>query len=92
MGSRLLLPKAQLSRSLAVKALLEHQPGESRPGAPIMHSPRRLRQWRTQPPTHINIARAVETAYTVTQTGRMFWLWWKTLSGSYVVFTSTSRL
>jgi Tol biopolymer transport system component len=23
---------------------------------------------------------------------RMFWLWWKTLSGSYVVFTSTSRL
>jgi hypothetical protein len=23
--------------------------------------------------------------------GRMFWLWWKTLSGSYVVFTSTSR-
>ena len=22
---------------------------------------------------------------------RMFWLWWKTLSGSYVVFTSTSR-
>ena len=23
--------------------------------------------------------------------GRMCWLWWKTLSGSYVVFTSTSR-
>jgi hypothetical protein len=23
--------------------------------------------------------------------GPMFWLWWKTLSGSYVVFTSTSR-
>jgi ABC-type molybdate transport system substrate-binding protein len=23
--------------------------------------------------------------------GRMFWLWWKTLSGSYVVFTSISR-
>jgi hypothetical protein len=23
--------------------------------------------------------------------GRMFWLWWKTLLGSYVVFTSTSR-
>jgi hypothetical protein len=23
--------------------------------------------------------------------GRMFWLWWKTLSGSYVVFTSTRR-
>jgi len=23
--------------------------------------------------------------------GLMFWLWWKTLSGSYVVFTSTSR-
>src|SRR5262245_9887555 len=23
--------------------------------------------------------------------GRMFWLWWKTLSGSYVVFTSTNR-
>ena len=23
--------------------------------------------------------------------GRMFWLCWKTLSGSYVVFTSTSR-
>jgi hypothetical protein len=23
--------------------------------------------------------------------GRMFWLWWKTLSGSYAVFTSTSR-
>ena len=24
-------------------------------------------------------------------TGRIFWLWWKTLSGSYMVFTSTSR-
>ena len=23
--------------------------------------------------------------------GRMFWLWWKMLSGSYVVFTSTKR-
>ena len=23
--------------------------------------------------------------------GRMFWLWWKTLSGSYVVFTFASR-
>src|SRR5262249_49279418 len=23
--------------------------------------------------------------------GRMFWLWWNTLSGSYLVFTSTSR-
>jgi hypothetical protein len=23
--------------------------------------------------------------------GRMFWLWWKTLSGSYLVFMSTSR-
>jgi hypothetical protein len=22
--------------------------------------------------------------------GRMFWLWWKTLPGSYVVFTFTS--
>jgi PAP2 superfamily len=27
----------------------------------------------------------------LTQPERMFWLWWKTLSGSYVVFTSTSR-
>jgi hypothetical protein len=26
-----------------------------------------------------------------TQLGQMFWLWWKTLSGSYVVFTFTSR-
>jgi hypothetical protein len=26
-----------------------------------------------------------------TNLGRMFWLWWKTLSGSYMVFTSTSR-
>jgi hypothetical protein len=23
--------------------------------------------------------------------GGMFWLWWKTLSGSYAVFTATSR-
>ena len=53
--------------------------------------------WRmaqAPPPTathRSNIARAIGTTHTITQRGRMFWLWWKTLAGSYVVFTSTSR-
>src|SRR5262245_36021027 len=44
-------------------------------------------------PHRSNIARAIGTTRTSTQprAGRMFWLWWKTLSGSYVVFTFTSR-
>ncbi len=42
----------------------------------------RLQEWR----------RDIATLHQLgTQPGRMFWLWWKTLSGSYVVFTSTSR-
>jgi len=31
------------------------------------------------------------TRYALLNPGRMFWLWWNTLSGSYMVFTSTSR-
>jgi hypothetical protein len=38
-------------------------------------------------PLHATVRRM-----TSCQTGLMFWLWWKTFSGSYVVFTSTSRL
>ena len=38
------------------------------------------------------IVRAIGTTCTVTYSpGRMFWLWWKTLSGSYLVFTFASR-
>ena len=36
----------------------------------------------------------VSRTHTITQPRAdvlMFWLWWKTLSGSYAVFTSTSR-
>src|SRR4029453_18106369 len=36
-------------------------------------------------------APALDGAAVRSERGRMFWLWWKTLSGSYLVFTSTSR-
>ena len=34
---------------------------------------------------------AIVAGHAITQRGRMFWLWWKTLLGSYVVFTPTRR-
>ena len=43
-------------------------------------------------PHRSNIARAIGThTHHHSNLGRTFWLWWKTLSGSYMVFTSTSR-
>ena len=49
-----------------------------------------LAQRAGQPVSH-GVGPGLDGAAVRSERGRMFWLWWKTLSGSYVVFTSTSR-
>src|SRR5262245_6762362 len=75
-------PRADPSAHRATPAPDTH-PVQAPPAASHPHPrpPHTDQTWRapSEPPTpSLNL-------------GRMFWLWWKTLSGSYVVFTSTSR-
>jgi hypothetical protein len=55
-----------------------------------MHARRELlRRRAVQGESRAGVLPAVRV--TSHELGRMFWLWWNTFSGSYLLFTATSR-